>query len=103
MAKTEMERALEADGEKLLALTGQDHGPWTEVAPPCGVCGKDEHVAIYPQDRGHVVCMECCDKTHHPDGEDGHQFDYHHGQGWACRYCGVDRNTNNYDYAEDDL
>lgn len=25
---TEMERALKADGEKLLALTGQDHGPF---------------------------------------------------------------------------
>mgnify|MGYP003509176601 FL=1 len=25
---TEMERALEADGEKLRQLTGEDHGPW---------------------------------------------------------------------------
>lgn len=28
MPKTEIERALEADGEKLRALTGEDHGPW---------------------------------------------------------------------------
>lgn len=24
----EMQKALEADGEKLLQLTGEDHGPW---------------------------------------------------------------------------
>jgi hypothetical protein len=35
MAKTEMERALEADGEKLRQLTGEDHGPWSE----CDYCG----------------------------------------------------------------
>lgn len=29
---TEMERALQADGEKLLALTGKDHGPF---CPDC--------------------------------------------------------------------
>jgi hypothetical protein len=29
MSKSEMERALEADGEKLRQLTGEDHGPWT--------------------------------------------------------------------------
>lgn len=25
----EMQRALEADGEKLRAMTGEDHGPWS--------------------------------------------------------------------------
>lgn len=73
----------------------------TEEAPPCGVCGSAEHVAIYPVNRGHVVCTECCAKTQHHDGEDGHQFDYYRGEGWACRYCGVDRNPSNYDYSED--
>jgi hypothetical protein len=39
----EMQRALEADGEKLRQLTGEDHGPWElEEAPlqwvDCDVC-----------------------------------------------------------------
>lgn len=29
----EMMRALEADGEKLRQLTGEDHGPWELTAP----------------------------------------------------------------------
>lgn len=31
--KTEMQRALEADGEKLRTLTGEDHGPWEPEEP----------------------------------------------------------------------
>jgi hypothetical protein len=46
----ELKRALEADGEKLKAMTGQDHGPvfLTEEEPPdaecprCGGEGSDE-------------------------------------------------------------
>jgi hypothetical protein len=38
----EMQRALEADGEKLRQLTGEDHGPYflgeTEVYVPCPAC-----------------------------------------------------------------
>lgn len=34
---TEMEKALQADGEKLLALTGEDHGPFDQT--------KDEVIA----------------------------------------------------------
>lgn len=30
-SRMSMERALELDGEKLLRLTGEDHGPWTRV------------------------------------------------------------------------
>lgn len=32
----EMQRALEADGEKLRQLTGEDHGPWEIVT--CEAC-----------------------------------------------------------------
>ena len=32
----EMQKALEADGEKLRQLTGEDHGPWILVTEPCG-------------------------------------------------------------------
>lgn len=36
---TEMEKALQADGEKLLALTGQNHGPFTDCGSDgCGEC-----------------------------------------------------------------
>jgi len=32
----EMLKALQADGDKLRQLTGQDHGPWIPVEEPCG-------------------------------------------------------------------
>lgn len=32
----DMQAALEADGEKLRQLTGEDHGPFTLPAPPAG-------------------------------------------------------------------
>lgn len=34
----EMQRALEADGEKLRHLTGEDHGPFSVECPPCTYC-----------------------------------------------------------------
>lgn len=38
----EMQRALEADGEKLRQLSGEDHGPWVlepyDSLAPCPVC-----------------------------------------------------------------
>lgn len=73
-----------------------------DVIPPCRVCGKTEQVAIYREDAPErTVCMDCCAAAQHHDGEDGHQFSHHHGTGWACDYCGVDRNPSNYDYTED--
>lgn len=36
MIDKEMQKALEADGEKLRQLTGEDHGPWVSVTEPCG-------------------------------------------------------------------
>lgn len=49
----EMERALIADGEKLRALTGKDHGPWIvgEIeCPQCGAISGDDwsQCAPYP-------------------------------------------------------
>lgn len=37
----EMQKALEADGEKLRQLTGEDHGPWwlEDVDETCPTCG----------------------------------------------------------------
>lgn len=39
----EMRAALEADGEKLRQLTGEDHGPYFDDIPPyrCAHCGKE--------------------------------------------------------------
>ncbi|MBX4941149.1 hypothetical protein [Rhizobium binae] len=38
----EMQAALEADGEKLRALTGEDHGPWPVITDesPCPRCDE---------------------------------------------------------------
>lgn len=32
----ELIAALEADGDKLAQLTGEDHGPWYPAIEPCG-------------------------------------------------------------------
>lgn len=37
MTDLEMQRALEADGEKLRHLTGEDHGPWM-LEPQTFIC-----------------------------------------------------------------
>jgi len=61
MRKSEMERALEADGEKLRQMTGEDHGPWRIV--PCEACGSEGRVLVTmpgewdPEDRG--PCPYC--------------------------------------------
>ena len=41
--EVEMRAALEADGEKLRQLTGEDHGPYFDDTSPykCGYCGKE--------------------------------------------------------------
>lgn len=41
MSDLDLRRALEADGEKLRQLTGEDHGPWLEpqsFTAPCPCC-----------------------------------------------------------------
>ncbi len=48
----EMMRALEADGEKLRAMTGEDHGPW-DIGTGCIECGAD---LPSPSD---AVCSGC--------------------------------------------
>lgn len=64
-----MKKALEADGEKLRQLTGEDHGPWPVYDPEsaaaggppittgrvrmCDECGQ--HPADYPS----KICVGC--------------------------------------------
>lgn len=42
----EMQKALEADGEKLREMTGEDHGPWffDDPGEDCGNCGGEGYV-----------------------------------------------------------
>jgi hypothetical protein len=62
----EMQRALEADGEKLRQLTGEDHGPWGLIeCPACDGAGEwDEGPlpassgATEPEYR-QVICGHC--------------------------------------------
>lgn len=83
----EMQRALEADGEKLRQLTGEDHGPYflgeTEVYVPCPRCDGlgewDEgplpaSSGATEPDYRQVICPECegtgrvlCDEAGSPD------------------------------------
>ena len=46
--KDEMARALEADGEKLRQLTGEDHGPWRVVL--CEACGSEGRLYVTDYD-----------------------------------------------------
>jgi predicted nucleic-acid-binding Zn-ribbon protein len=62
----EMQAALEADGEKLRQLTGEDHGPWYFVdCPNCGGTGIIAHgITIYEgggsyRDTDERPCPEC--------------------------------------------
>lgn len=73
-----------------------------DTPPPCRTCGKHDTVCIYRDEAPEqTICHECCPNAEHADGETGHQFSYARGEGWTCNYCGIDRNPNNYDYAED--
>jgi hypothetical protein len=69
----EMQRALEADGEKLRQLTGEDHGPsfddyhddYEDECPNCGgegivYCCFEEFACIDP-DGGCADCARRCD------------------------------------------
>ena len=52
----EMMAALEADGEKLAALTGEDHGPiWVDDTPICPVCGE----ILSQEDQDFDDCATC--------------------------------------------
>ena len=64
----EMMRALEADGEKLRQMTGEDHGPlWLETCQNCDGAGVTFHrVAVYEagcafphDDTDERKCVEC--------------------------------------------
>lgn len=69
----EMQRALEADGEKLRQLTGEDHGPYfspPEVWIDCEACdgtgGYERHCRVYEagcgfahDDSEWVECDKC--------------------------------------------
>lgn len=62
----EMQRALEADGEKLRQLTGEDHGPWVlATCPACDGAGEWDEGPL-PASSGatepdyrQVICPEC--------------------------------------------
>ena len=50
----EMKKALEADGEKLRQLTGEDHGPWEVVGWPCPSCNGNTRL-----DDSYLMCDHC--------------------------------------------
>lgn len=74
----------------------------TPESPPCRICKSKEHVVSYPDNHSETVCPECCGNADHGDGERGHQFEFHYGEGWTCRYCGDERGPWNYDYPDED-
>lgn len=70
------------------------------VTPPCRACGLSEKVICFPDNHALAICPDCCDKTaEHPDGENGHQWEYDKWDGWQCRYCGIPRNCTEYEEA----
>ena len=71
------------------------------TSPPCRICESAERVICYPDDHSNTICPDCCPQAEHDDGETGHQFEFYRGEGWSCRYCGVERDPDNYDYSED--
>lgn len=61
-----MELALELDGEKLLQMTGEDHGPWALVTCPCCDGAGEWDEGPLPASSGatepdfrQVICPEC--------------------------------------------
>jgi hypothetical protein len=69
MMNKEMQKALEADGEKLRQLTGEDHGPWI-FCPECGGEGSYEKPEPLPDDpfRCKVFCCGKCYGTGYVEG-----------------------------------
>lgn len=70
----EMMKALEADGEKLRHLTGEDHGPWFIA---------DEQ---YP---GQAPCPACFESSGYvwEHGNDWDSGPWSHQTNIPCRYC----------------
>jgi hypothetical protein len=71
----EMQKALEADGEKLRQMTGEDHGPYffnfEEEDAECWDCGGEgvvydcfEEWACVDPESGCDECMRRCDVCH---------------------------------------
>jgi len=58
MLTKEMQRALEADGEKLRALTGEDHGPFT---PALAICPRCDGQGNYPSSESGERDEDCPD------------------------------------------
>jgi hypothetical protein len=60
MFTKEMKRALEADGEKLRQLTGEDHGPefWITCEACCGE-GSIEKPHPFPDDPYYCDVIKC--------------------------------------------
>jgi DnaJ-class molecular chaperone len=73
----EMQKALEADGDKLHQLTGADHGPYfLDDWEACEACGGDGEILKYkpqPDD---------------PEFATVHQCDACGGSGWVCAFIG---------------
>lgn len=62
MFTKEMRRALEADGEKLRQLTGEDHGPYFvdwETCPECGGEGSVEVPKPQHDDPEFCIVRQC--------------------------------------------
>lgn len=73
----------------------------SQPIPACRVCGRTEDIISYPDDPSQAICPTCCAAAHHPDGEDGHQFDYERSERQhICRYCGLPRSATD-DYFDD--
>ena len=73
------------------------------LTPPCRACGSTSEVYVWKTaSPEQTICWECCQAgAEHHDGETGHQFTHHQGEGWTCDYCGIERKYSNYDYSED--
>lgn len=69
-------------------------------APPCRLCCTNEYVFQYEEDKPEkAICVFCCEKAEHDDGETGHVFVYDPAErDRVCNYCGqFARNTDYYD------
>ena len=72
-----------------------------DKCPPCRVCKSDDQVYVWdPKHPERTICWECCQGgAEHHDGETGHSFTYHRGEGLTCDYCGIERQHSDYDYS----
>lgn len=70
-------------------------------SPPCRVCGSPRDVGIYDPDHPErAICIECCPKAEHHDGETGHVWTYDRWErDRVCDHCGqLAGNTDYYDH-----